>query len=671
MKKRYVALTARNVNFLLEAGLPFPLPDEGVSRYRRHKGALVPEGFSGAKSDHALWMRNFLAHSGKLERSTRDLSPPAMLRDFLTDGYTFLPLDRQSYGYVLQKGWPHEMPLDFLTFQQFSTATQQALQQTARLARSIDPALCGWSENWAQADAMMLAALASAAFLADALVPALRERASELVLIRREQPGFLPAFSCHDAVQLVWEKALSGITRLVLTPGEGLLQQSLPAAKEQDFRPMRNAIVFALYSPSIPRHIPLMRATLADAPAPPLLAVLECLYAGKADAQASLRGETIVEGLPSVVIPAFEAPADPSTGFIVGSPETGASAERQLLEKAEGLLPNAMALAPLFAQYAAVRALNFESMYQNLVSIWEKDRPAVCIAEDTAQGEYSLPLVAAARMRIPSVAVPHSTLHVPLHLGAMPASLVACSSPYCAAQYGPLTAASGACVRAFAEVDEENAYPAPAAASTVMPRQDGCANILVLPAPAFSTAPFGINSGPAALAILVRELFDIPADLEDRARVYCKMHPTADESALLLRLGMAPERLLPLDSSMADAIRAADILVGCAYFSSPALMAMRMDIPVIARYWPESILPEASTNHSTLGAARAGLLITEPGLFWDAVRPLLGPRENNPARTAFIERQREFLRQSIAAPPGEWKAALSGLLAHSPDCVLC
>lgn len=635
--KAYAALTKSNLRFLLAAGLPFALPEKDPIRYVEFRGAYVPEGFNPRETAHALWLKAFLDMQAQTGPPRRNGPGAPMLLEWLAKNYVFLPLDVESLHFVRNARLRYEEPLTDLARPAFFEALDASRAAVRRWIGAVDPKACGWSANWLFFDAAFLESLSIIAHTAQALVPFLRERAREVLVIRRAEPGVLPNFVSNDLVQTFWEAALPDIVRPLLTPEAQLVQLVSPDTDKQDFSVLRDSVFFALPGPNVKRHSPLLVAG-QKAGLPLALGVLENIYADNSIEKDILQGKQPVPDIPAVVLPA--------------TPGSAAGPAAALLQKtAEGIFPQAKDLGYMFRQLAEVRFHNIEQTFQALCGLFKQHPPAVVVAEDMALGEYGLPLAAAKACGIPSISLPHSPLYAPIVWGTLPATLMACASNYQADRLKPLAYAEDTPVRAFAELDQSQSYHFKFLPPS--PRGTGRCNALMLPVPFLPAMALKNMLHPALSRAWLRAVAACARQLQARLDLRVKEHPLSLESFELLDAGLTPEQILPKETSLYSLLPETDILICCDYVSSPNVMALERGVPVITCMLPEDYLLPLYRE-----LVEAGMLVTEPEALLPAVERLLDPA----CRAEVAARQRAFAAERLTPPAGEWAAAVRSVM---------
>ena len=316
-------------------------------------------------------------------------------------------------------------------------------------------------------------------------------------------------------------------------------------------------------------------------------------------------------------------------------------------EAAEGIFPYASQLGVFFEEFALF-CTRLDAQLRMLRTIWTEFRPRVCLAESLSFGEYAVPLLAC-RQLVPSIGLPHYELYLPSPMEPeLPATRYAFASAFSEDAFAEYTATGK--IGSFAAVAVENSYPTQRH-DRLLPR-DSRVNILVVTVPPMFATPNLISCTEKKHTDSLRGLDDTPPDLQERVRVAFKTHPGTPHFWDYRHAGIGQERMLPRDSTMADALLTTDVLVSLNYISSPSCQAMREGIPVITCLTDDGLAHHYP--HRSIIAA-AGLMVKTPEEAWEHIRLLIS---NDGFRDKVIARQREFYETHVRPRRDDWSAWL-------------
>jgi len=646
--KKYVAFSGSDLDFMLNAALPHALPEQEDCRFKKVRHGYVPEDFSLMDKTAALWMQRYIEAKNKiLHGAVAETNTfPTLLRELRID-HTFLPLDNRALCFVLENRLPFEVPTDWLTEQKFYDAPRRACSLLRAWLAKYDARDFGWLENWFEFDKFSFFYLLQAAVTAESLIPLFAQRACRLVVFCRDTPSVLPTMSATEVPQTIWKAALPGITRTITYPAAPNFEPGLEGVENQDYSIMQDAVTLALYENHFPRHNKIIAATLRQSNRPVALALLHC-RGNSILSRKALLGQAPVNDCPTVVIPSFAGTQH----------EFSTTVRQEFQNSMQGFFPFSEHLDFMFTDFAATRFYNLETTYSNLYLLWQKHRPALCIAENLTYGEQCIPLLVARALDVPSVSIPHGSMQAPGGLQAVPATAHCFCTPLQRSEWKSYVEDDEECL-CLQEFDMNNSYSASSSIQYYFPENKKI--ILVVLGATMWDTPLLQNIYMPHMENWLSAMNTPPDDLRDKFLVFYKLHPGFTDYGLMKRAGINDKYVLPKDSSLSDLLPHIDLLVPCEYISSPSLIGFENNIPVLHCIDKHAISDENISNSRRL-VAQFGKLITSPKNFWDAVRELHGSAS---AREIVLARQQAFLKEFIYPKESGWGACMEAIITKN------
>jgi hypothetical protein len=662
--RRYLAFSHADIPFILNAFSLEPPPTGGIWAFRPTAQGFFPE--IDLRAEHSTRMHRHrkglwklfqylfrdhrLSSANNCERTTwledgweGETLPPAeiisswkLLNWF--SSYTLLPLDESAIIFAQKSNLPYVLPGDFFTPKELRDLWGLNEVTLTSWANRFPFETLGWKENWARYSVFSFSFCSYPAHVAAALAQRFRENGTQLTVFRRQPPKFCSLHLGSDLSAFMWSELLPDQTLSIQYPMEPPLEKKLATAPPPDYSCLRDAVIFFFYEWEN-RHISAMKATKCGHSV-----VWMPLYRDLTPVDFALRalqhgGETY----PVTQVPILPLPFPEESGLL------SEQASDICQKVAEGIFPHASLLGPLFEEFATL-CTRFDAQLESLLSIWSEFRPCLCLAEThILLGEYAVPLLACRQLGIPSIGLPHGALYFPeFHHIFLPATRSVFSNPFSeeAFRHAGVSGKTGS----FTAVSLENEYPIKRY-DLLMPR-DGKINILVVTGPAMLNMPLMVTSTARERTADLEGLAATPPDLLERVNLAFKSHPSIKENWDYRLAGIGQDRVLPLDSSMDDALLTTDVLVTLNYAGNPSCLAMRKGIPVI------SCLTEGNISYRNPYMNRlvvAGLLAENPAATWEYISRLM---DDNGFRDAVIARQNEFYKTWLRPKRDDWNTWL-------------
>ncbi len=644
--KKYAAFSGSDIVFLRNAALPHKIPEDEDCRFKKLRHCYVPEDFSLINADAAEWMQQYIDSQNKVAAGVvAEKDHVSTLVRALSVDHTFLPLDNNALCFALDNKLPFEVPTDWLTGQQFYAAPRLASNNLRAWLAKYDARDFGWLENWFEFDKFSFFYLMQAATMAESLIPLLAQKASRLVVFCRKTPSVLPTMSATEIPQTIWKTALPDITTAIVYPATPPLEYYLEGVERQDYSIMHDSVTLALYENHFPRHNNIIEATLQQSTRPVTLALLHCRW-NSTLSRNSLLGQTPVKDCPTVVIPSFSGTLNDFSAEVLCGFQTSM----------QGLFPFSECLDFMFKDFATTRFYNLESTYSYLFLLWQKYRPAMCIAENLAYGEQCIPLLVSRALEIPCASVPHGAMHAPSSLEAVPATTHCFCTPLQLNEWKSYVESDAECL-CLQEFNMNTSYSSSSSIRYYFPEHKKI--ILVVLGAAMWFTPLLQNTYMPHMYNWLTEINNPPEDMQEETLIFYKLHPGFTDYGLMKRAGIDEKHVLPKESSLNDLLQHIDILVSCEYISSPSLVGFESNIPVLHCIDKHAISDENNSDSKRL-VAKIGKLVTSPEDFWDSVREIHG---NSIAREIVLARQQAFLKEFIYPKETGWGACMEAIIA--------
>jgi len=319
-------------------------------------------------------------------------------------------------------------------------------------------------------------------------------------------------------------------------------------------------------------------------------------------------------------------------------------------DAAEGIMPYASQLGAFFEEFAVFCA-RLEAQLRMLRSIWSEFRPRLCLAERLPLGEYAVPLLACRQLNIPSIGLPHAELYLAaVGQSDLPATRHVFANAFTEDAFIETEPAAAGKTGSFTVVDMENEYISQRN-GRLIPR-DNKVNILVVTGTPIGHAPLIVSCTEKDQTDGLSGLNDTPPNLRQLIRVAFKTHPSTPGFWDYRLAGIEQERILPKDSTMADALLTTDVLVSLNYIGSPSCQAMGKGIPVITWYLERSAILR---NPRLFIVANTGLIAETREEVWEYIRRLISEEK---FRDELIVRQKEFYETQLRPRRDDWGAWL-------------
>ena len=644
--KKYAAFSGSDIVSLRSAALPHKITENEDCHFKKPRHCYVPGDFSLINADAAAWMRQYIDAQNKVAAGVpAGKDPvPTLLRALSLD-HIFLPLDNNALCFALDNKLPFEVPTDWLSGQQFYAAPRLARNNLRAWLAKYDARDFGWLENWFEFDKFSFFYLMQAAMMAESLVPLLAQKASRLVVFCRKTPSVLPTMSANEIPQTIWKTALPDITTTIVYPAIPPFEYYLEGVERQDYSIMHDSVTLALYENHFPRHNNIIEATLQQSTKPVSLALLHCRWNSTLSRKALL-GQTPVKDCPTVVIPSLSGTRSDFSAEIL----------HDFQNSMQGFFPFSECLDFMFKDFATTRFYNLESTYNYLFLLWQKYRPAMCIAENLAYGEQCIPLLVSRALEIPCASVPHGAMQSPVGLDAVSADAHCFCTPLQRNVWKNFVDSEAECF-CLQEFNMNTSYSSPSSIKYFFP-EDKKIILVVLGATMWFT-PLLQNTYIPHMCNWLTEINTPPEDLQAEILIFYKLHPGFTDYGLMKRMGIDEKYVLPKESSLDDLLPHIDMLVSCEYVSSPSLIGFESNIPVLHCIDKHAISDENNSDSKRL-VAKIGQLVTSPKDFWGSVREIHG---NSIAREIILARQQAFLKEFIYPKESGWGACMEAIIA--------
>ena len=552
-----------------------------------------------------------------------------------------VPLDATSLAYALQLNLPHIIPSDVVNTRTTAQLPLYIAQKIKDWAEAVDYRRLGFSCNWILHDSVPLQFLLQSAYMAFNMIPFFKKNSHKLITPRRHSPEFLPNLCCSDTPQVVWEKHLNAITKSL--PYQDRYPRFLPFdGWAQDFSSLQNSITFAYYEVGIHRSFGHIRQVIEKARDKSVICIMPCMYNPTISREIVSDG-TITPCPPYLVAP-LDNPTDPNPSYF------SENTLGELVESAQKVFPELGIFELMLLQFINERYPYLERMYRGLRSLWSQYRPKLCVAENLAQGEYSIPLLVANELEIPSVSTPHSLFHLPA-VAPTPATMHACASPLVKKAYEEKGCDCTA--QAFDEVYCKISYPS--SKEFVLSKSKNF-SLLVLPADSMQhSTPLLYGASPHYIEQWLDALQRIPEKLKSSVELFYKLHPAFGAVELLKALNISEESIIPSQIPAEAIIESFDLVVCIEYVSSPNQIALEKNIPLI-----NCIHDVTTFNRAQQHFIANTFTIND----YDALWPAVVHKVINPfAKQNVLAQQSETLDTIMRAPKDVWVPTLESLAA--------
>jgi hypothetical protein len=256
--------------------------------------------------------------------------------------------------------------------------------------------------------------------------------------------------------------------------------------------------------------------------------------------------------------------------------------------------------------------------YDHWASLWGRTRPRAVLVTTLQDSESQLPALAAKRLGIPTLALPHGALQ-----GDDLRDLSSEYILYGLGVQGSVHEAFGVEARRLVpcrgvlQANEYPVVPAPPARSAKARR------VLVLTNPIGFDGTLYPHLSVKAQVEGLRALGAPPADLAGRIEVRIKPNPQYPDRALLEAAGPATvSATVPANADLHDLLGDAALVVALDYYGSALVHVIRARIPVVF-FWPDpSIGSSTNRPHETV-CLPAGRLLRDEAELWDTIRSFL------------------------------------------------
>ncbi|MDR2891645.1 MAG: hypothetical protein LBV80_00950 [Deltaproteobacteria bacterium] len=556
-------------------------------------------------------------------------------------------MDMYAITFAQKVGLPYLLPNELISGKDIRDSLNAASAATTVWARSLSVEALNWTENWAYYGSNgFFQYCCYPVYVATALARNFQKNGTRLITFLRNPPLFYDLGRSSDIGAYLWTQIL-GDSTLTMRYTAPCYQPVLPQRQQQDWSCLQDAVVFSFNEGCLARQWPLMEPTHKECGYPVVwMPYYFGLMPKTAALQALDKGNMAYKSIPVRALP---VPSEKNASM-------PADAGKLLQKAADGIIPHAAQLGAIFEEHANFYA-RLEAQLKMLCAIWSKFRPRLVVAENIAQPEYAVPLLAAKQLGIPSIAVPHGALHVPARCSPpLPATRYAFASAFTEDAFAESNAVSADVIGSFDAVAMENEHPVQHH-ENLLPRDEKI-NILVLTGPPVSLTPLHMFITDAEHTQALRQLYTIPPDLEGKARVMFKTHPGTLEFWDYYRAGIGQEQILPKNSILAEALVTTDIVVALDYVGSPHCQAMRADIPVITCIASDHL--RNATQYTRI-VMEAGLVAEGVEAVWGYARRLLTDLS---FRNDCLARQRTFHEARLHPRRNDWIAWLQETITN-------
>ena len=291
----------------------------------------------------------------------------------------------------------------------------------------------------------------------------------------------------------------------------------------------------------------------------------------------------------------------------------------------------------------------YESLLAWFSDFMKRKKPVCCFTAETLLVDHSIPRMAASRLGIPTLGLPHAYDHhgFPL-LEAVDIEHFICTMPFQSFMISHNNSIRS--VPSFRQLNLENEY----ICDQAVPEKMGEKRVLFFHTIAQVACDFHFNLEPKRhIGFLKSALSAIPPHISSVAEVVHKGHPGNPDAHTLELAGISKQQLLPLRTTAKDALATADVTVSYNYAGSPFLQGIRWGVPSLLFIdEAQPFLKSHGAEHQIAKVREYGLiLVTTSAALWDEVDKLL---HNDVYREEILARQRRFHEEMLIPERDDW-----------------
>ncbi len=626
MTKKFFAFSSLDFDFLQTAVSPYPPPSEGNWDFVQHGSVFIPNDISATDPASADWIKQKEQHI-KHFQSTGVFSPKDnFLSSFLKE-YTFIAMNNHACSVAQQCNLPYVTPDYFFSEDEFSKVKVKSHLMLKKISKGIDPLKMNWSANWIAYHANFIRFLLDAYCFAEAIAEAFNNSDNELLCLCDVNANFGNHLPDNFAPN-IWKSLLPGV-RIIAYSKKSKPDQVI-STQHIDYSKMKGAVIVCSTGPISYRFYPMILSLEEQINKNIIIALTERSYVPSELSLKMLNNEKLsLSNANFTILPYPE----------LYKPEEHVESQLYCKKQLHSLFGWKDDISESGSRYITRFFTGIESVYKQLIQIWQNYPPLLCMAECNVAAENAVPLITAQRLGIPTIGLPHSYA-----LGVrIPEGLVPCDK-YMVTNYSSELSVkkimgSQAQVTSFPQVNMDNEYPADNSDHLWGANSEKC-NILVILTSSIMGTPLVINKHRHSLLEWLAEINNVPQQMKDKISVKVKLHPRFTDFSICKAANIKIDQILPPNSELGGVLKNTNIAITCNYLGAPSAHAARMGVPVIHCFSP-SELHHAKILDSYFPLIKTGCLVTEHKKIWSNIYKLINDAEY---RNSIIQEQLAYTR---------------------------
>lgn len=600
--KKFFALSTEDLSFIDKAPVQSVPENFSVWNFKKTKVGYVPEEVSLLNADTSRWYKDYLEEKEK----HGDVENPAkffkrsFLGHFIPD-HTFIPLNYPPAHLLSFAGLKYVSPDSFFASEEaWVGARLKATKIFETLASRVNLQQAGWSYNWLANHPHYVQWFFLPLEIAATMAQSIRDENGEFVCIQNTGERYSTHLLSYDMLWSVWHHYLGDAFRVI--------RYDLPVEYQVfdtahiDYSDLQGSILFTGVFSTAERHYRTMLTVSAECGIPASFASFSRCYNNVGQAREFADGA--VKARNATIYP-FPYPRAFSDGEVESLAAYLRDIACDILCYGDETLH---AVARTIAQYC----LYSENAYEHCVDLFSRHRPRVCVGEANNAAESAAPLLAANRLGIPTIGVPHSYV---THISSTRESLTPARRYAMANKLGEavvLRHNKDAVVSSFANIDFENEYFFNKSYSR--DRVSDVINILVLLTAQTDLSPLSVTFLERSLCQWLSSINAVPEPMRDKISIRYKMHPRFHSFSLLKRAKIDFINVLHPSTPMIDALEASDIVLSCNYIGAPAFQAFMRKKPTVFCLSEDALL--ATNYKEILKLVKPKYVLSDSKKFW-------------------------------------------------------